>query len=228
MPIYILGEDPVFPPAAMASREGILAVGGDLSPERLLNAYASGIFPWFSEGDPIIWWSPTPRMVLFPGKVHISGSMKRVMKKNPPLFQWTFDTRFPQVIEGCRTAPRKNQPGTWITKEIKNAYIRLHELGYAHCLEVWQGERLVGGIYGISLGKCFFGESMFSKVPNASKFAFIKLAQLLVKMDFLMLDCQVPSEHLRKLGAREIPRNEFLELLKLGLKSKTLVGKWEF
>lgn len=228
MPIYILGEDPVFPPAAMASREGILAVGGDLSPERLLNAYASGIFPWFSEGDPIIWWSPSPRMVLFPEEVHISGSMKRVMKKNPPLFQWTVDTRFRQVIEGCRTVPRKNQPGTWITKEIKDAYIRLYELGYAHCLEVWQGERLVGGIYGISLGKCFFGESMFSKVPNASKFAFIKLAQLLVKMDFLMLDCQVPSEHLKKLGAREMPRNEFLELLKLGLKSKTLIGKWKF
>lgn len=228
MPIYILGEDIVFPPAAMASREGILAVGGDLSPERLLNAYARGIFPWFSEGDPIIWWSPSPRMILFPEEVHIARSMKRLMKKEPPLFEWTFDTHFREVIEGCRTAPRKNQPGTWITTEIKDAYIRLFELGYAHALAVWQDKELVGGIYGVSLGKCFFGESMFSKVPNASKFAFIKLAQQLMKMDFLMLDCQVPSEHLRKLGAREMPRHEFLGLLKLGLRSKTLVGKWDF
>ncbi|MCP5109129.1 MAG: leucyl/phenylalanyl-tRNA--protein transferase [bacterium] len=227
MPIFLLSEDITFPPAEMADPEGIVAVGGDLSPPRLLNAYASGIFPWYSEGEPILWWSPPIRMVLFPEEIHISRSMKRLLNKKPPHFQLTVDRHFPKVIENCR-APRKNQPGTWITPEMRSAYTRLHELGYAHSVEVWQDRELVGGIYGISLGKCFFGESMFSKKSNASKFVFIKLAQQLVKMEFLMLDCQVPSQHLVTLGAGEIPRHDFLALLKEGLKYETRVGNWDF
>ncbi|MCX6584455.1 MAG: leucyl/phenylalanyl-tRNA--protein transferase [Candidatus Aminicenantes bacterium] len=228
MPIYLLGESTVFPAAENANREGIVAVGGDLSPERLLNAYAGGIFPWYSDGDPILWWSPSPRMVLFPGELHVSKSMRKLLQKVPPWFHWTVDRHFREVIENCRTAPRKGQAGTWITNEMREAYICLHELGFCHSLEVWRGKELVGGIYGLSLGKCFFGESMFSKVRNASKFAFITLAQQLLQREFLMLDCQVPSGHLRTLGAREIPRKKFLGLLKQGLQSKTLVGKWEF
>ena len=213
----------MFPPAEMASQEGIVAIGGDLSPQRLLNAYANGIFPWYSKTEPILWWSPSPRMVLFPKELHISKSMKILLNKN--FFQLTFDRNFKKVIKNCR-APRKNQKDTWITKEMYDAYIHLHELGFAHSAEVWQDKRLVGGIYGISLGKCFFGESMFSKKSNASKFVFIKLAQQLLKMEFLMLDCQVPSEHLKSLGAREIPRKDYLALLKEGLKHKTLMGNW--
>jgi leucyl/phenylalanyl-tRNA--protein transferase len=225
MPIFVLDQDITFPPAELASQEGIVAVGGDLSPQRLLNAYANGIFPWYSEGEPILWWSPSPRMVLFPKEVHISRSMKRLLNKNP--FSLTFDRNFREVIENCRL-PRKKQPSTWITEEMRDAYVRLHELGFAHSAEVWQDKQLVGGIYGISLGKCFFGESMFSKKSNTSKFVFIKLAQQLVKMEFLVLDCQVPSEHLKSLGARAIPRKDYLSLLKQGLKHKTLVGNWGF
>lgn len=223
MPIYVLGSDIWFPSAEMASPEGIVAVGGDLSPERLITAYSHGIFPWYSKGEPIIWWSPDPRMVLFPKEVHIAKSMKRIVKKN--IFQFTLDRDFRSVIENCRL-PRKNQPSTWITDEIRDAYVLLHDLGFAHSGEVWRGNRLVGGIYGISLGKCFFGESMFSKETNASKFAFIKMAEQLIKMGFIMLDGQVPSRHLETLGAREVPRKEFLALLKEGLKHETLVGKW--
>jgi leucyl/phenylalanyl-tRNA--protein transferase len=223
MPIYVLGSDVWFPSAEMASREGIVAVGGDLSPERLLTAYTQGIFPWYSKDEPIIWWSPDPRMVLFPREVHISRSMKKTIEKN--IFQFTLDRDFRSVIEKCRL-PRKNQPGTWITEEIRDAYILLHDLGFAHSGEVWRGNRLVGGIYGISLGKCFFGESMFSLETNASKFAFIKLAEQLEKMDFVLLDGQVPSRHLATLGAREIPRTEFLAHLKEALKYETIVGKW--
>lgn len=225
MQIYLLGENFEFPPPEMASPEGILAVGGDLSPERLISAYASGIFPWYSEGEPIIWWSPSTRMVMFPTELHISRSMKKLLKKNP--FQLTFDRNFKGVIENCR-APRKNQKKTWITEEMRDAYIYLHELGFAHSIDVWQGGQLVGGMYGISLGNCFFGESMFSKKSNASKFAFIRLIRTLASMEFLMLDCQVPSDHLRSLGAREIPRKDFLALLKVGLKHKTIKGSWNF
>lgn len=215
----------MFPPVHMASREGIVAVGGDLSPERLLNAYARGIFPWYSEGEPILWWSPSPRMVLFPGEVHVSRSMKRLLKKNPPPFDVTYDRDFRGVIENCR-APRLKEKRTWITEEIRDAYVELHELGYAHSIELWREDRLVGGLYGISLGRCFFGESMFSRETNASKYAFITLARRLEKMKFLVLDCQVPSKHLETLGARPIPRGEYLALLKKGLKYKTLLGNW--
>lgn len=215
----------MFPPPELSSPEGIIAVGGDLSPQRLLNAYAAGIFPWYSEGEPILWWSPDPRLVLFPGEVHISKSMKRIINKK--LFHLTCDSRFKEVIEKCRQ-PRLTQPCTWITDDIQEAYVQLHNMGYAHSVEVWQNEKLVGGLYGVSLGKCFFGESMFSHVANASKFAFIRFFQRLFQSGFIMVDCQVPSRHLKQLGAREIPRTEFLNLLEQGLAYKTLKGKWEF
>ena len=227
MPIYLLGKPPVFPPPELATPEGIIAAGGDLSPQRLLNAYASGIFPWFSEGDPLLWWSPDPRMVLLPGDLHISASMKKLLKKSP--FRLTYDSHFREVIESCGR-PRRKQRGTWITAQILDAYVRLHELGFAHSVEVWdlRDNRLVGGLYGVSLGKCFFGESMFHRVANASKYAFIAFSQSLFKAGFFMLDCQVPSPHLERLGCREMPRKEFLGLLNRGLQHKTRVGKWEF
>lgn len=224
MPIFLLGEEPEFPPAQLASAEGIIAAGGDLSPQRLLNAYTSGIFPWYSEGDPILWWSPDPRMVLFPENIHVSRSMKKLLKKKT--FEFSFDTCFDQVLENC-AGPRGGQPGTWITREIKAAYVYLHELGFAHSLEVWQNGTLAGGLYGVSIGKCFFGESMFSIEANASKFAVITLAHILRGKEYVMIDCQVPSDHLRSLGATEIPRVEFLELLGKGLDFKTLPGKWD-
>jgi leucyl/phenylalanyl-tRNA---protein transferase len=223
MPIFQLGKELVFPPPELASSEGIIAVGGDLSSQRLINAYTAGIFPWFSEDDPIIWWSPDPRLVLLPGNIHVSGSMKRLLKRNP--FRLTCDRQFLDVLEHCRK-PRPHQDGTWITDEIRDAYLHLHHQGIAHSVEVWAGDRLAGGLYGISLGKCFFGESMFSDLPNASKFAFITFSEKLFRMGFAMVDCQVPSDHLKRLGATEIPRSDFLARLKEGLKHKTIVGKW--
>ena len=240
MPVFILGDEPIFPPAQLATEEGIIAAGGDLAPKRLLNAYSSGIFPWFSEGDPIYWWSPDPRMVLLPERVHISGSMKKLFKKKT--LHVTFDRAFEDVIQKC-SEPRVNQPETWITKEMKEAYIELHRLGYAHSVETWSCDspaedsgkvkdmkklQLCGGLYGISLGRCFFGESMFSLIPNASKYAFISMALSLFKNNFLMIDCQVPTKHLESLGAIQIPRIEFLALLQKGLHFDTLVGKWNF
>jgi leucyl/phenylalanyl-tRNA--protein transferase len=226
MPIFLLEEEPLFPPPELSSPEGIIAVGGDLSPQRLLNAYASGIFPWYSEREPILWWSPDPRLVLFPGEVHISKSMKRVINKKQ--FQLTCDRHFREVIENCRFQPRPTQRGTWITNEIREAYIQLHNMGYAHSVEVWQDKILVGGLYGVSLGKCFFGESMFARAANASKFAFINFSQQLFQAGFIMMDCQVPTDHLKRLGGREVPRTEFLTLLKKGLEYETLRGKWNF
>lgn len=224
MPIFLLGDEPVFPPAQLASDEGIIAAGGDLSPQRLLNAYTSGIFPWYSEGDPILWWSPDPRMILSPKEIHISRSMKKFLKKSP--FHFSFDSSFGHVLEHCAD-PRDGQLGTWITREMKAAYVYLHELGFAHSMEVWQEDKLVGGLYGVSLGKCFFGESMFSLQTNASKFGIITLARLLQEKEFLMIDCQVPSGHLRTMGAKEIPRVEFLKLLERGLDYETIPGKWD-
>ncbi len=225
MPIYLLGEDTRFPSPEMATPEGIVAIGGDLSPQRLLNAYASGIFPWYSEDEPILWWSPDPRSVLLPGDLHISKSMKRLLEKKK--FSVKYDRDFKSVIENC-SAPRKKEHGTWITPDIKEAYISLHGLGFAHSVEVYQDNKLVGGLYGVSLGECFFGESMFSLVPNASKYAFITFVQEIFRMGFLIVDCQVPNPHLTRLGAREIPRAEFLERLEKGLQYDTLAGKWEF
>jgi leucyl/phenylalanyl-tRNA--protein transferase len=210
-PIYFLSETITFPSVEHANSEGLLAVGGDLSSERLLLAYKSGIFPWFNEDSLILWWSPNPRMVLFPDKIKISKTMSKVLKSNQ--FKITKNKCFKAVIENCSKIARKGQDGTWITNNIKNAYLKLHEEGIAQSYEVWENDVLVGGLYGIDLGTIFCGESMFSLVDNASKFAFIHLAQELQSKNYKLIDCQIYTSHLQSLGAEEIPRAAFIELL---------------
>jgi leucyl/phenylalanyl-tRNA---protein transferase len=223
MPIFALNHDILFPPVQLAESSGILAVGGDLSPERLIEAYRSGIFPWFSDGDPIIWWSPDPRFVLFPEEIYISKTMRQVLNRN--VFSITFDHDFRSVIEGCRQ-PRRKEKGTWITDEMLEAYVRLHELGIAHSVEAWNDGSLAGGLYGLSLGKIFFGESMFARESNASKAAFVTLVKRLGERGFSCIDCQVYTEHLESLGARYISREDYLDMLREGLKPETLRGSW--
>lgn len=210
-PLHFLSKRLEFPPVATASEDGLLAVGGDLSPERLLLAYKNGIFPWFNDDSLILWWAPDPRMVLFPGKVKISKSMRKVIREGR--FALTQNTCFEQVMEHCATIQRKGQEGTWITPEMKTAYIDLHKKGYARSFEVWENGELVGGLYGVDLGHVFCGESMFSKRPNASKFAFIKMAQELGEKGYELIDCQVHTNHLESLGAELIPREEFVKVL---------------
>ena len=211
MPITFLNKSLVFPPVSLAANDGLLAIGGDLSTERLLLAYRSGIFPWFTGTIPQ-WYSPDPRCVLFPAELKISQSMKQLFKKK--VFQFTINSAFEEVIEGCRTSPRARQDGTWITGEMKAAYIRLFKAGYAGSAEVWQEGKLVGGLYGVKIGNCFFGESMFSAVSNASKYAFISYVQELQLSGLQLIDCQVYTPHLESLGARMIPREDFIYLLK--------------
>jgi leucyl/phenylalanyl-tRNA--protein transferase len=202
-----------FPDPRTALREpnGLLAAGGDLSPERLLIAYSMGIFPWFNEGEPILWWSPDPRTVLFPGEVHISRSLAKLLKKQP--FSFTCNHCFAEVIEAC-AQPRAGQPGTWITDTMKSAYLSLHQLGHAHSLECWRDGQLVGGIYGVLMNNCFFGESMFSRVDNASKALLVEVDRYyLQQQQFRLLDCQVSSAHLLSMGAVEIPRSRFIQLI---------------
>jgi leucyl/phenylalanyl-tRNA--protein transferase len=225
MTVYLLGKEPVFPPADEADPVGIIAVGGDLSPERLIAAYSGGIFPWYSEGEPILWWSPDPRLVLFPDEIHISGSLRRLLNRSP--FEITFDRSFDAIIEACQQ-PRKYQGETWITEEMATAFKRLHKLGYAHSLEVRKNDKIVGGLYGVSLGKCFFAESMFHRVNNASKFGMVRFVQKLNELDFRIMDCQVSSFHLKTMGAREIPRKKFLDLLAESLQKENLKGSWSF
>lgn len=201
-----------FPSVETADRHGLLAVGGDLSPERLMLAYRNGIFPWFEDDDPILWWSPDPRMVLFFDELVISKSMRNIL--NREIFEVTFNKDFRNVIANCRHIEREGQNGTWITGEIVEAYCRLHEMGIAKSVEVWQDGVLVGGLYGIDLGHIFCGESMFSKVSNASKVAFIALAKRLEQENYKFLDCQLHNNHLESLGCREIPRAAFLAALK--------------
>ncbi len=214
MPCYQLDADLWFPPVEAAEEYGLLAVGGDLSPQRLLLAYSLGIFPWYNPGEPILWWAPDPRCVLFPADLHISRSLKRCLRKQP--FRVSFDENFARVIYWCRRL-RKNLDGsgTWITAEMEDAYLRLHELGFAHSVECWEGDELVGGIYGVCLGRCFFGESMFSRRDNASKVALVRLVQSLEDAGFELLDCQQASEHLFRMGAREISRSEFMDHLRV-------------
>ncbi|MGD2119231.1 MAG: leucyl/phenylalanyl-tRNA--protein transferase [Chromatiales bacterium] len=204
--------DARFPPLETALREpnGLLAIGGDLSSERLLNAYRHGIFPWYNQGQPILWWSPDPRMVLFPGKLKTSRSLKKSLRTRG--FEYSLDQAFDEVIEQC-AAPRQGETGTWISLEMQLAYKNLHRLGHAHSVEVWQNDLLVGGLYGIAIGKVFFGESMFSRVTDASKAAFYLLDCLLQQQDFCLVDCQVYSEHLSSLGAEEIDRQDFAQHL---------------
>lgn len=206
-----LTKDLVFPPVTLANRDGILAIGGDLSVERLLLAYQSGIFPWFDPGDPILWWSPNPRMVLFLDELIISKSMRNILNRN--IFTVTFNQNFRDVISHCQKVKRDGQNGTWITNEMIEAYCKLNELGIAKSVEVWQNEQLVGGLYGIDLGTIFCGESMFSLVSNASKVAFIGLVEQLKEKNYKLLDCQVYNPHLESLGCREIEREEFMDIL---------------
>jgi len=210
--MYLLSKNLVFPPVYLANKDGLLAIGGDLSHERLLLAYKSGIFPWYNQGEPIVWYSPDPRMVLFPKNLKISKSMKQIIRKNK--FRVTFNQNFSEVIANCKNSYREGQGGTWITDEMEQAYIILHKLGVVKSVEVWEGNELVGGLYGIDLGHIFCGESMFSKVSNASKFAFIYLVQKLEKENYKLIDCQVYNEHLESLGAEEISRSKFLTYLK--------------
>ncbi|WP_457619026.1 leucyl/phenylalanyl-tRNA--protein transferase [Lutibacter sp.] len=218
--MFILSEDLIFPSVQTANDDGLLAVGGDLSIKRLLLAYKKGIFPWYNQGEPIMWYSPNPRMVLFPNQLKISKSMKQVIQKNK--FTVTYNQNFEGVISNCKNIFRATDQGrTWITNEMEQAYINLHKEGIAKSVEVWEhfdsaqyDKELVGGLYGVDLGTVFCGESMFSKVSNASKLAFIKLTQKLEKENYKLIDCQVYNNHLASLGATEICRDEFLTFLK--------------
>jgi leucyl/phenylalanyl-tRNA--protein transferase len=210
--MYFLTPELYFPPASETSAEGIIAVGGDLSPERLLLAYQKGIFPWYDSDEPKLWWCPEERMVLFFDNLRITKSMRKILIRKE--FQVTFNTDFRTVITNCQKSPRKDQDGTWISDEIVESYCKLHELGHAKSVEVWQNDELVGGLYGIDLGDVFCGESMFSKVPNASKVAFIHLAKQLEFANYKLLDCQVYNDHLHSLGCVEIDRDDFLAILK--------------
>ena len=224
MPVYRLSKDLVFPDPHLADENGLLAIGGDLSPERLLLAYYNGIFPWYSKGDPILWWSPNPRMILNPTKFKVSHSLKQLI--NSGKYQIRFDTVFTEIIAHCAAVPRKEQDGTWITTPMKKAYIRLHELGFAHSVETWQNNQLVGGLYGISIGKAFFGESMFHLARDASKFATFHLVELAKSLDFHFIDAQQETEHLISLGAEAIPRESFLQNLGKAMEYDSARGLW--
>jgi leucyl/phenylalanyl-tRNA--protein transferase len=210
MSLFILDNELLFPPVQLAEPDGLLAVGGDLSTERLLLAYRQGIFPWY-EGQHILWWCPDPRFVLFPEELKESKSMKQLHRRGA--FEFRVDTAFSEVIANCKAIARRGQESTWITEEVRNAYTRLHQLGHAHSAEAWQGGELVGGLYGIRMGRVFFGESMFSKVSNASKYAFIRYVQQLQAEGVALIDCQVYTGHLESLGARMIAREEFTDRL---------------
>ncbi len=210
MPVFVIDSELYFPPPHLAEPDGLLAIGGDLSPERLLLAYRNGIFPWY-EGEHILWWSPDPRFVLFPGELKVSRTIKRLKKKNA--FVFTVNKSFAEVIRHCRKVTRPGQEGTWITEEMEKAFNRMYELGYAHSAEVWMDNELVGGLYGIRLGNVFFGESMFSRISNASRFAFVQYVELLQSEGVRLIDCQVYTEYLESMGARMISGKEFMAYL---------------
>lgn len=224
MPIFRLVDDMVFPPPDYADPSGLIAVGGDLSSERLLEAYRVGIFPWYSEDQPILWWSPDPRFVLELDHFKISRSLGKTLRRR--VFHVSFDRVFDDVIAACAAVPREGQSGTWITPEMQEAYIKLHGLGFAHSVEAWFEGKLVGGLYGVSLGKAFFGESMFHRKPDASKVALAILVEKLKKWGFHFIDSQMATEHMNRLGAAEIPRRIFLKRLQSALRHSTKRGKW--
>ena len=216
----------LFPPVARALVEpdGLLAAGGDLSPERLLAAYRRGIFPWYSEGEPILWWSPNPRMALFPDEMKISRSLAKTLRNGD--HEVRFDTAFSEVMAACAAAPRRGQSGTWISPEMRNAYRRLHELGHAHSVETWVNGSLAGGLYGVAIGQAFYGESMFTRRRDASKIALARLCERLHAHDFGLIDCQMETSHLASLGARPIPRDEFIGRLETLTSAGNPPGRW--
>jgi len=212
MTVYKLTKKLVFPPPELADDDGLLAIGGDLSVDRLVLAYSMGIFPWYSDKNPILWWSPDPRLILFPAELKVSRSLRQTIKKG--IYRVTTNTAFEDVIKSCATITRKGEKGTWITDDMIEAYIRLHKAGYAHSVEAWDGDDLAGGFYGVMMNKAFFGESMFAKKSDASKVAFATYAIQLADKGFELIDCQVTTEHMKRFGAREISRAEFMKHLK--------------
>jgi leucyl/phenylalanyl-tRNA--protein transferase len=224
--VFRLDHRLVFPPPHLAEDNGLLAVGGDLSAERLRMAYSQGIFPWYDQDLPIMWHSPDPRMVLLADELYVGRSLRKSIRRAP--YRVTLDTAFEEVIEACAEIDRPDQAGTWITKEMKAAYIDLHRQGHAHSVEAWLGGKLVGGLYGVSLGAAFFGESMFALEPDASKIAFAQVVAQLRLWGINLIDCQIHTEHLENFGATEWPREKFLDALDLALKSKTRLGPWRF
>ncbi len=227
MPVFRLNNQLVFPPVELAEENGLLAIGGDLSLERLILAYTKGIFPWYSDRDPIMWWSPDPRFIIMLDEFKIPKSLKRVLNKKD--FEVTFDKDFRSVITHCRKYHMSTKYETWITHEMKEAYINLHNHGLAHSVEVWNNDLLIGGLYGVSLGRIFFGESMFSLKSNASKIALVYLVEKLKRMNFLLIDSQIFTKHISIMGGKNIPRNTYLSLLKEALKDMdktTIIGKW--
>jgi leucyl/phenylalanyl-tRNA--protein transferase len=224
MPVFHLSNRLIFPPVHLSTPEGLLAVGGDLSVERLLLAYQSGIFPWYSKSEPLLWWSPDPRLVLFPDELVISRSLHKTLRQQR--YDISVDKDFSHVITACSSIQRKKQEGTWITEEMIDAYMKLYRLGYAHSVETWWRGQIVGGLYGVSIGRCFFGESMFSARSNASKVALVHLSRFLREKGFGFIDCQVPSEHLCRMGARSIPRDEFISRLSQNIKYPSIIGSW--
>jgi len=224
LPIFRLDERLIFPKPELAEPDGLLAVGGDLSPRRLLLGYSIGVFPWYSEGQPILWHSPDPRFVVSAKAAHIPRSLEKRIRRGEYEIRW--DTAFDEVVRACARTPRPHQSGTWIDSKMAVAYSRLHELGYAHSIEAWQGSELVGGLYGVSLGAVFFGESMFARAPDASKVAFVTLLARLVEWEIDLVDCQVRTEHLARFGAEDWPRARFLEALEVALDAPTRRGSW--
>ena len=226
MPMYRLSAEHVFPPARRADYPGILAVGGDLHPDRVLLAYQSGIFPWYSEGQPLLWWSPDPRMVLEPAQLRVQRSLKKRVKRGD--YTITFDTCFAEVLAACAEFPRPDQDGTWLTEDLQAAFTALHQRGYAHSVEAWQDGELVGGLYGIAIGAVFCGESMFARRSDASKVAFVHLVRQLDQWNFGLVDCQVHTPHLERFGAHEVPRSAFLRKLKKLSTAPARPGPWTF
>jgi len=225
MPVFRLDERLVFPPVHLAE-DGLLAIGGDLSPERLLLAYSQGIFPWYSRSTPILWHSPDPRMVMAPADLQINRSLRKQIRRRP--YQLRVDTAFAEVLHGCAATPRPDQAGTWLVPDMIAAYVRLHELGFAHSLEAWDGDALVGGLYGVSLGAAFFGESMFTRAADASKIAYVAGVRQLDAWGVRLIDCQVHTHHLERFGAHEVARECYLHLLHDALDEPTLRGAWRF
>jgi leucyl/phenylalanyl-tRNA--protein transferase len=225
MPVFRLDDRLVFPPVHLAD-DGLLALGGDLRPERLILGYTQGIFPWYAENLPILWHSPDPRMIMTTRDLIVQRSLRKAIRRRP--YELRMDTAFRDVLLGCADVPRPGQTGTWLIPEMVDAYVKLHELGFAHSIEAWKDGALVGGLYGVSLGAAFFGESMFARATDASKIAFVAAVRQLEAWHVGLIDCQVHTEHLERFGAYEVPRARYLELLAVALDEPTRRGRWEF